>query len=415
MNQETDVCIVGGGPAGATLGYLFASCGIRCELLERHSDFDRDFRGDTIHAGVMEIFDQLGLAEKILGLPHYKIATMETGGTPLVDFTRLPGKYRFITMIAQSIFLDFLTGEAKKLPEFSLQMGAKASDLIRDEETGSIRGVRFTRGGVEFSIRAKLVVACDGRASQMRKSAGLETRPVTDPIDVLWFRLNKDSKTPENEVFDGRRSGILTGGRTPFIVLERPDQLQIAAVVAHGGFRNIRNEGLPAFCERIREAAPDLADFADAELEDWNQIAFLSVTGSRLDQWWLPGLMIIGDAAHTMTPIGGVGINYAIWDAVETANLTIPLLREGKEIGIDCLREIQSRREPSTKRIQSIQRLVGRRILGRAAQSDPVRFELPRLMRRMIKLPLIRDLPPRLIAYGGWTPVKLKAFFTGKT
>jgi len=400
--SETEVCIVGGGPAGVVLAYILARNGIHCELLERHDDFDRDFRGDTLHAGVMEVFEQLGLAEKILELPHYKIRKMEVRGKPLIDFGRLKTKFPFVTMIAQSTLLDFLAKEMENMPEFTLRMGATACGLTSDENSTRVCGVNYRKDGEEFSVRAKLIVACDGRASRIRKEAGLEMIPVTDPIDVLWFRLSKKENGEKT-----RSSGALTGGRIPFIVLERPDQYQIAAIIPHGGFKKIRDKGLPAFHQRLREASPDLADTAEKEIDDWEKIAFLSVTGSRLKRWWLPGLMLIGDAAHTMTPVGGVGINYAIWDAVETANVIVPALKNGREIDGRFLHEIQRRRERATKRMQRIQRFAGRRILEPATEDEAISFEPPKIVCKLLQLPLIRDLLPKQIAYGGSRKVRL--------
>lgn len=393
--RETQVCIAGGGPAGMVLGYLLGRCGIATLVLESQPDFDRDFRGDTVHAGVMEIFDALGLAEGILNLPHHKIRRLAAGGVDLIDFRRLKTKFPFVTMMAQATLLDFLAKESSAFPSYQLEMNANARELIR-EASGRVVGLRYRQDGEMTEVRAALTVACDGRGSHLRKEAGLAMKTVTDPLEVLWFRL---PRLPSDDAHE--RSGLLVGGRLPLFLLARPEHYQIACVIPPGHFAEIRGEGLAAFHQRIGEAAPDLFDRAEETLDDWKKLAFLHVQGGRLDTWHQPGLLLIGDAAHTMTPVGGVGINYAIWDAVETANVIAPILRRGERIDDSHLAEIQRRREFWTKVMQTIQRVAGRRVLNAVARDDKRRFRAPLLLRLLLATPGIRALAPRLVALGG--------------
>jgi 2-polyprenyl-6-methoxyphenol hydroxylase-like FAD-dependent oxidoreductase len=405
--ETTQVAIAGGGPAGIVLGYLLTRCGIETLVLESQPDFDRDFRGDTLHAGVMEIFQDIGLADRILELPHHKIRKLTAGGADLIDFTWLKTDFPYVTMMAQSLFLDFLAQEAATFPSFQIIMDASVRELITDENTGRVTGLRYRKDGQLTDVQAGLVVACDGRASHLRKEAKLEPIPVTDLLEVLWFRLPRHDSDPEF----GHRSGALTGGRLPFIILERADHYQIAAVIPPGTFSEIRKRGIAEFHETIRDAAPDFYDRAVTTLDDWKKVAFLHVEGSRLKKWHLPGLLLIGDAAHVMTPIGGVGINYAIWDAVETANVLVPVLKKSEPITDTLLSQIQRRREPATKRMQTIQRVAGRRILA-IAKDDTRRFRIPPLLRLLLKIPGLRSVGPRIIALGGKrTPCQLHNYF----
>ncbi|MFT5468339.1 MAG: 2-polyprenyl-6-methoxyphenol hydroxylase-like FAD-dependent oxidoreductase [Verrucomicrobiales bacterium] len=390
--MNVDVCIVGGGPAGMVLGYLLGRAGISVAVLEGHDDFDRDFRGDTLHAGVMDIFGEIGIAEQLLELPHQKITEFKIGGVTLMDFSRLKADHPFLTMMAQSTFLDRMAQLASQFPNFHGEMGAMVKELVRDETSGRITGVRYRKNGIPVEVNAKLVIGCDGRGSRIRREASMEAKPVTDPIDVLWFRLPRFAHDPSSLA-----TGALGGGRTPFILLERPDHYQIAVVIAHGGFQKLRKEGLTAFHERIREVSPELYDRAVTQLDAWNKMAFLAVTGSRVETWHAPGLLLIGDAAHVMTPIGGVGINYAIWDAVEAANVIVPAMRAGSE---PDLAEIQRRRLRPTKIMQAFQRIAARRILQPAAAEEEVRFKLPWIARVAMRTPWLRDFPGKLIALG---------------
>lgn len=394
--QPVDVCIAGGGPAGLVLGYLLGRCGISTVVLEGQADFDRDFRGDTLHAGVMEIFESIGLADKMSDLPHHKIKKLSAGEIDIVDFSRLETDFPFVTMMAQSTFLTWLAKEAEAFPTFRIEMEASVRELIRSDRTSEVIGVRYRRDGEMCNVHASLVVACDGRGSRLRKEAGLTPETVTDPLEVLWFRL------PRYET-DGAAisSGALTGGRLPFVLLERIDHYQIAAVIPAGSYASVREDGLDAFHQCIGEASPLLLDRARRDLHSWSEIAFLHVQGSHLKTWHLPGLLLIGDAAHVMTPIGGVGINYAIWDAVEAANVIVPVLKSGGKLSRSHLAEIQARRERPTRWMQSVQRIAGRRVVGLAANGVERPVMLPKALRWLPRFPIVRSLIPRLIALGG--------------
>ena len=388
------------------LGYLLGRCGIETLVLESQEDFDRDFRGDTLHAGVVEILDAMGLSGRLFALPHYKIGELGAGGANLVDFSCLKTEFPFVTMMAQSVFLDFMARESQTFPSFHIEMGASARELVRDE-SGRIVGLSYRKCGELAEVRTVLVVACDGRGSRLRKEAGLELEEVTDPLEILWFRL------PRFAADEGAiRSGILTGGRLPLILLERPDRYQIAAVIEPGRYSEIRAEGLPAFHERLREAEPRLFERAVDTLTEWKKIAFLHVVGGRLETWHIPGMLLIGDAAHVMTPVGGVGINYAIWDAVETANVIVPALKSGAKIDEQLLAEIQRRRERPTRIMQAIQRIAGRRVLNIVAADETKRLRIPLVLRLFARVPGVRSLLPRMVALGGRrTQCEIASFF----
>ena len=393
--QQTNCCIVGGGPAGAVLALLLARQGISVSLLEAHKDFDRDFRGDTIHPSVMQIMEELGLASRLLELRHSKIHTLtiqtSEESVQLADLSRLKTRYPYIMMLPQVDFLEFIIEEAKRYPNFQLVTGANVQELI--EEDGIVRGVRYRGHGGWHEVEAQLIVGADGRHSRLRQLAGFEPIETSPPMDVLWFRLPR--KPEDAEGFNGRigRGHIL-------VMLERSDEWQIAYVIPKGGYQQIRAAGLEALRQSIVEVVPELSDRVEL-LNDWSQVAFLSVESSRLPRWYRSGLLLIGDAAHVMSPVGGVGINYAIQDAVVAANLLSATLKAGN-VRVSDLAKVQRRRELPTKIIQAFQSLVQQQILAPALNSQQS-FKPPLLLR----LPILRDLPARLIAFGVW-PVHLK-------
>ena len=390
--QRTTCCIVGGGPGGAVLALLLARKGVPVMLLEAHEDFDRDFRGDTIHTSVMEIMDQLGLADRLLQLRHSKIqkATFmtPTGPVTIADFRRLKTRFPYIMMLPQVHFLEFITEEAKRYPNFQLVMGASAQELI--EEGGEIRGVRYRAHDGWHEVRAQLTVGADGRSSRVRRMAGFNPIKTSPPMDVLWFRW---PRRPE----DGE--GILGrfGRGHALVLLDRLDQWQVGYVILKGSYQQVRAAGLEALQRSITEMAPEFADRAET-LQDWEQVAVLSVESSRCPVWYRPGLLLIGDAAHVMSPIGGVGINYAIQDAVVAANvLTDPLL--AGQVQLDHLKQVQRERERPTRIIQWIQKQVQQRIIGAALRSNAP-LTLPLAVRLLLRVPGLRDIPARIIAFG---------------
>jgi 2-polyprenyl-6-methoxyphenol hydroxylase-like FAD-dependent oxidoreductase len=390
--RETACCIVGGGPGGAILALLFARKNIPVVLLEAHEDFDRDFRGDTIHPSVLEILDELNLADRLLELRHSKLRTATfmtpTGPLTVADFGRLKTKFPFIAMIPQVHFLEFIMEEAKRYPNFQLTMGARVEELI--EEGGEVRGVRYREKDGWHEVRAHLTIGADGRSSRLRHLTGMEAVATSPPMDVLWFRVPRKPTDPE---------GILARfGQGHFVVmLDRLDEWQMGYVIFKGSYRKLRDAGLEALRKSLAETVPDFADRAE-HLKDWKQVAILSVESSRLERWYIPGLLLIGDAAHVMSPVGGVGINYAIQDAVVAANvLTEPLLA-GK-VETSHLKEVQRQRERPTRVIQGIQSLIQQRVIAGALQANQT-FRVPLLLRVILKIPFLRNLPAKILAFG---------------
>jgi 2-polyprenyl-6-methoxyphenol hydroxylase-like FAD-dependent oxidoreductase len=384
--------VVGGGPAGMMLALLLARAGVSVFVLEKHADFLRDFRGDTIHASTLEIMHELGLLDAFLRRPHQEVRTLGAQIGPAIvevaDFTHLPTRCRFIALMPQWDFLDFLAAEANRYPAFRLAMQAEATDLLRQADR--IVGVRATTPEGELLVRADLVVAADGRHSLMREKAGLEILDIGAPMDVLWMRLSRRPGDP------GQTLGRVEVGRI-FITLDRGDYWQCAFVIPKGGFERIRERGLAAFRGEIARIAPDLGDRV-GEIANWEDVKLLTVAVDRLRIWHRPGLLCIGDAAHAMSPIGGVGINLAIQDAVAAANILAPRLRQGA-VGEDALQAVQRRREFPTRATQALQVFLQNRVVGRVLDgATPLRPPLAlRLLRRW---PILRRLPARLIGLG---------------
>jgi len=398
--SECDCCIVGGGPAGAVLALLLARRGIRVTLLEMHHDFDREFRGDTVHPSTMEIFDQIGLAERILPLGHGKVVSpniqVADGAFAPVDLRRLKTKFPFILMVPQNKLLDFLVIEAGRYPNFQLRMGANVTELVA--ESGIIRGVRYQSEDGRHEVRALLTVGADGRFSRVRNLAGFVPTKTAPPMDVLWFKLPHLS---EDSVSSGGAFGGIGKGHM-FIGLERGDYWQCGYVILKGTFQEVRAEGIEGLRAHITEIMPQLAGHVQA-LTDFRQLTLLSVESSRCTEWCRPGLLLIGDAAHVMSPIGGVGINYAIQDAVVAANLlTKPLL--SRHVTLDELQKVQRKREWPVRVIQSFQAQVQNNIVAMALQSTEM-ISIPWYFRTFFRIPWLRDLPARLVAFG---PVRVR-------
>jgi 2-polyprenyl-6-methoxyphenol hydroxylase-like FAD-dependent oxidoreductase len=392
--QHATCCVIGCGPAGAMLGLMLARWGVDVLLLEKHTDFLRDFRGDTIHPSTMEIMDELGLAEGLLDLEHTKAPRLEArlpGSTVTVaDFRRLRTRYPYITFMPQWDFLDYVTGEAERYPNFRLEMNAEAKDLILED--GTVRGVRYETPEGLREARTLLTVAADGRSSPFREQAGLRMVRTSPPIDVLWFRLSRRDGDPEDTF------GYAGGGRF-MVVINRGEYWQIAYVIRKGEYQNVRDAGLAAFRRSVGETIPDLAD-RTAELQDWEDVKLLSVQADRLRRWHRPGLLFIGDAAHAMSPVGGVGINLAIADAVAAANILAGPLRVGRLRSRD-LAAVQLRRELPTRAIQAFQSVAQRRVASSALGPDGAP-SIPAPARALLSLRPVRDLPARIIAFGIW-------------
>lgn len=386
--KTTDCCIVGGGPAGAVLALLLARRGVSVILLEAHKDFDRDFRGDTIHPSVMEIMEELGLSDRLLQLPHAKMRQIRVK-TPqdtitLANFSHLKTNYPYITMLPQVKFLEFIIQEAQKYPNFQLVMGANVQELVT--KNGIIQGVRYRGGGGWHEIRAILTVGADGRHSRLRQLGDFAITETSPPMDILWFRLPRQPEDGEGGM------GRFFPGHI-IAMLDRGNEWQMAYVIPKGGYQQLRSQGLQALKKSIVEVVPELENRIH-NLQDWSQIAFLSVESNLVKRWYRPGLLLIGDAAHVMSPVGGVGINYAIQDAVVAANVLTKSL-QNHHVKISDLAKVQHQRELPTRIIQTFQTLIQKRIFAPILAEDST-FRPPLLLR----LPILRDLPAKLIAFG---------------
>ena len=385
-------CIAGGGPAGMMLGLLLARAGVAVLVLEKHADFLRDFRGDTIHPSTLEIIHELGLLEDFLKQPHQEVRTLgaQIGDVFLriADFSHLPTHCRFIALMPQWDFLNFIAGQAKRCPAFQLRMEADVTALI--EEGGRVAGVRAQTPEGELTVRADLVVGADGRHSTVRAKAELETFDLGAPMDVLWMRLSRRPTDPEQTL------GRIDAGRI-LVRLNRGDYWQCAFVIPKGGFERVHQAGLASFREEIVRLAPHFRDRV-GELGDWSDIKLLTVAVDRLRDWHRPGLLCIGDAAHAMSPIGGVGINLAIQDAVAAANILAPRFLRG-EISDDDLQAVQRRREFPTRAMQAVQIFMQNRVIGRVLESKE-KLSPPLPLRLLGRWPLLQRLPARLIGLG---------------
>ena len=386
-DTQTDVVIVGGGPAGMVAGLLLARAGVKTVVLEKHGDFLRDFRGDTVHPSTLRIYAELGLLDALLQRPHQKL--YEIGGRiagremKLVDFSHLPVPAPFTALMPQWDFLDFTASEAKHYPDFTLHQSCEAVALI--EESGRVVGVRT---GAGETIRAKLVIAADGRDSRFR--AGLPQTVIGAPMDVFWFRLPKTAQ-PTNDSM-----GVFETGRL-FVLIDRGDYWQCAFVFPKGAAEKIRDEGLDAFRERVRAVGPETAG-VDA-ITDWEQVKLLTVTVDRLDRWHRPGLLLIGDAAHAMSPIGGVGINLAIQDAVAAANLLTGPLARGEDVE-SLLPQVAARRLFPVRMTQGMQRAIQDRVIAPLLSGAKPLTKPPLVARAFDRFAILRRIPARLLGLG---------------
>ncbi len=385
-------CIVGGGPAGMMLGLLLARAGVGVLVLEKHADFLRDFRGDTIHPSTLEVMHELGLLEDFLRLPHQEVRELRAQigdvAVPIADFTHLPTRCRFIALMPQWDFLSFLAERAARYPGFRCRMRAEATGLL--EKSGAVTGVRAQTAEGPLEVRADVVVAADGRQSVVRERAGLHVRELGAPMDVLWFRLSRAPDDPDATM--GR-----FGAGQIFITLNRGDYWQCGYVIPKGQLDEIRRRGLDAFREGVARLAP-FARGRTHEIRDWDDVKLLTVRVDRLERWYRPGLLCIGDAAHAMSPIGGVGINLAIQDAVAAANLlAVPL--QTRPPTLAELAAVQRRRELPTRATQWLQVTIQRRLVAPVlAGARPVKPPLG--VRLLAGFPWLRRIPARLVGLG---------------
>ena len=392
-DEMTRCCIAGGGPAGMMLGLLLARAGVDVIVLEKHADFLRDFRGDTIHPSTLELMHELGLLDAFLTLPHQELGKLSAhvGGevVPIADFTHLPTRCRFLAFMPQWDFLNFLAATAAaRYPSFKLWMRAEVTDLV--EDGGRIAGVRVATEHGARSVRADLVVAADGRRSLVRARAGLAVEELGAPMDVLWFRLSRRASDP------GDTMGYFDTGRI-FVTINRAAYWQCGYVIPKGAADEIRKAGIEAVRARIAQVAPHLADRV-GELGTMDDLSLLTVQVDRLTRWYRPGLLCIGDAAHAMSPVGGVGINLAIQDAVAAANILAEPLRAGR-VSVDDLARVERRREFPTRLTQRMQVTVQRRVIA-PVLGGAVTVRPPLALRLLGRCSWLRRIPARLIGLG---------------
>ena len=392
MGEEIDLVIAGGGPAGLVAGLLFARAGLRTTVLEKHRDFLRDFRGDTVHPSTLRIFSELGLLDRLLERPHDKLRGLSVfvgeRSYQVADFSGMDPRWAFIAMMPQWDFLDFVAGEARIYPNFRLEMGAEATGLLT--ESDRVTGVSCEQGGGRREIGAALVIAADGRSSRLRDLSALPLRKLGAPMDVFWFRLPK-APSAGNE-----STGAFTGGRI-IALIDRGDYWQCAYVFAKGEADQIRARGLGAFRADVARVAARVEPRVEA-IAGWDDVKLLTVALDRLERWHRPGLLAIGDAAHAMSPVGGVGINVAVQDAVAAANILAGPMARGEDPD-PLLSRVQARRMPAVRAIQGFQNAAQKRIISPLlAASGPVRAALP--LRLLDRFALLRRIAAAMVGFG---------------
>ncbi|MBA7483112.1 6-methylpretetramide 4-monooxygenase [subsurface metagenome] len=389
---KTRCCIVGGGPAGMMLGYLLGRAGVDVVVLEKHADFFRDFRGDTVHPSTLQVMDELGLIDGFLKLPHQRLQKMQGlfAGTPvqIADLSRLPVKYNFIAFMPQWDFLNFLREAGKRFPSLQVMMSTEAEDLIRDG--ARIAGVRAKTPQGMVDISADLTIACDGRHSTVRERAGLKVEEIGAPMDVLWFRAGKRADETE-KIFARVDPGKM------MVTFDRGDYWQCAYVIPKGGYEAVKARGLEALLADIVRMAPVLKS-GISDVKSWDDMKLLTVAINRLDKWAQPGLLCIGDAAHAMSPMGGVGVNLAVQDAVATANLLAAKLQQGapSEAALDA---VQARREFPVRMTQRMQVVGQDNIVAMALKPGTV-LKAPLPLRIVTAIPWLQGITARFLGLG---------------
>jgi 2-polyprenyl-6-methoxyphenol hydroxylase-like FAD-dependent oxidoreductase len=389
---EVQCCIAGGGPAGMMLGFLLARAGVEVVVLEKHADFFRDFRGDTIHPSTLQVMFELGLLQEFLKRPHQEVKQLAgyIGDlqVTIADFSHLPTHCQFLALMPQWDFLDFIVQEARRYPAFRLRMEAEVKELV--QEGDRVVGLRAATPAGLLEVRAALTVGADGRSSTVRRLAKLVVKNIGAPMDVLWMRLSRHESDPVVPMGRFNRGRILA-------MIYRGDYWQCGFVIPKGGYEAIRERGIENFREEIVAIAPFLKDRV-GELRDWDDVKLLTVTVDRLERWCRPGLLCIGDAAHAMSPVGGVGINLAIQDAVATANLLAMPLRNGT-VTTNDLEKVQQRRELPTRLTQRVQVYVQDHVIGHVLSTRKA-ISPPLPVRMLKRWPLLRRIPARLVGMG---------------
>jgi 2-polyprenyl-6-methoxyphenol hydroxylase-like FAD-dependent oxidoreductase len=390
--MKTDCVIAGGGPAGMLMGFLLARAGVDVVVLEKHADFLRDFRGDTIHPSTLDVMHELGLLEEFLRRPHDELHEVEirvgSEQARIADFRHVPTRCKFLMMMPQWDFLDFLADHARRLPNFHLVMQAEARTLLSDN--GRVTGLTAGTPDGGLEVRAALVVGADGRHSTIRAQAGLKPQDFGAPMDVLWMRVPRLPRDPP-DLF-----GQIDAGRM-LVMIARNDYWQCALLIPKGGYEAVRGRGMAALHESLLALSPWLGERVE-ELVDWDQVKLLAVTVDRLREWAKPGLLCIGDAAHAMSPIGGVGINLAVQDAVAAARLLAGPLRE-HAVDLAALQRVQRRREWPVRVVQRMQITLQDRLIAPVlAASGPVR--MPAFLRLLGRFALLRRIPAWFIGVG---------------
>jgi 2-polyprenyl-6-methoxyphenol hydroxylase-like FAD-dependent oxidoreductase len=389
---SVNCCIAGGGPAGMMLGYLLARAGVQVLVLEKHADFLRDFRGDTIHPSTLEVMHELGLLDEFLELPHQKLyqlnAQVGEMQVTIADFKHLPTRCRFIALMPQWDFLNFLAEQGSRFPGFALRMQAEVTGLMQESER--VIGLHADTPDGPIEVRAELAIGADGRNSVVREKAGLKVKDFGAPMDVLWFRLNRSTEDLVATM------GRFDAGRI-FIMINRGEYCQCGYVIPKSRFEQMRRQGFETFREEIKRLAP-FARKTVQELRTWDDVKLLTVRVDRLLEWYRPGLLCIGDAAHAMSPVGGVGINLAIQDAVAAANVLFKALVEG-QVTVSHLRQIQRRRELPTSITQWLQVTVQRRIIARVL-NETTPLKPPPAARLLARFPFLRRIPARIVGLG---------------